>query len=202
MIPVQSYPSGRHFIEIKRTTLVKSLIVLVEGRMHRRNVLTLAGLFGCTCLVGLSGCATLSRPLPERRPTQVYASFSKTWGAAVDYFARSGVSVDTTDRLSGIIRADATTMPLDESHFGLCGNSVPVPSWSKYVGFYWTRKYGERPFGAPFTAIVHGDSTRATVSVTADWIDTHGKQIKCSASLKTGWEQQTEGAIKTKAEGH
>lgn len=186
MIPVQSYRSGRHFIEIKRTTLLpatsstlfafrwkrrdgigavrgtdspnglaagargaalrlKLLVVLVEGHMHRRNVLTLAGLFGCTCLVGLSGCASLARPLPERRPTQVYASFSKTWGAAVDYFERSGVSVDTADRSSGIIRADATTMPRDKSHFGLCGNSVLEPYWYEDRGFYWTRNYGERP---------------------------------------------------------
>jgi hypothetical protein len=168
--------------------------------MQPRNVLTPIGLFCCTAVVGLLGCASLARPLPERKPTQVHASLGKTWGAAVDYFVRSGVFVDTTDRSSGIIRADTTTMPPDRSHFGLCGNSVPVPSWSKYVGFYWTRKYGERPFGAPFTAIVHGDSTRATVSVTANWIDTQGKQIKCSASLKTGWEQQSEAAIKTKAE--
>jgi hypothetical protein len=170
--------------------------------MHRRNVITLVGPFGYTCLFGLSGCASLSRPLPEPRPTQVYASFSKTWGAAVDYFARSGISVDTTARSSGMIRADATTMPRDKSHFGLCGNSVLEPYWNKYRGFYWTRNYGERPLGAPFTAIVHGDSTRATVTVTADWIDAHGKEIKCSTSLKTGWEQQTEAAIKTKAEGH
>jgi hypothetical protein len=169
--------------------------------MHRRNVLTLAGLFGCTCLVGLSGCASLSRPLPERRPTQVYAPFSKTWGAAVDYFARSGVSVDTTDRSTGIIRADTTTMPADKSHFGLCGNSGLEFYWEEDRGFYWTRGHWERPFGAPFTAIVHGDSTRATVTVTADWIDAHGKQVKCSTSYKTGWEQETEAAIKTKAEG-
>jgi hypothetical protein len=168
--------------------------------MDRRNVLTLAGLFGCTCLVGLSGCASLSRPLPERRPTQVYASFSKTWGAAVDYFERSGVSVDTTARSSGVIRADATTMPRDKSHFGLCGNSVLEPYWYEDSGFYWTRNYGERPLGAPFTAIIHGDSTRATLRVSSEWIDANGKEVKCSKTSSNAWDQHTEVAIKREAE--
>jgi hypothetical protein len=167
--------------------------------MHRRNVLTLAGLFGCACLVGLSGCASLSRPLPERRSTQVYASFSKTWGAAMDYFARSGVSVDTTGRSSGVIKADATTMPRDKSHFGLCGNTMLKSYWLGDQGWVWSTKYEERPVGAPFTAIVHGDSTRATVSVTAEWIDANGKEVKCSKPSNS-WEQQTEAAIKTQAE--
>ena len=168
--------------------------------MQPRNVVIPIGLFCCTTLVGLLGCAPLARPLPERKPTHIHASFGKTWGAAVDYFEQSGISVDTTDRSSGIIRADATTMPRDKSHFGLCGNSALEPYWEDGRGWDWIRNYGERPFGAPFTAIVHGDSARATVGVTADWIDAHGKQIKCSASSKTGWEQQSEAAIKTKAE--
>jgi hypothetical protein len=169
--------------------------------MQPRNVLALTGLFCCTCLVGLSGCAPLGRPLPEPRPTLVYASSSKTWDAALDYFGRSGVAVDTTDRSSGIIRAATTTMPPDRSHFGLCGNSVLTPYWENGRGWDWEiRSGGERPFGAPFTAIIQGDSSRATVAVTADWIDGHGKPIKCSTSLKTGWEQQTEAAIKTQAE--
>jgi hypothetical protein len=167
--------------------------------MRPRNVLTLIGLFCCADLEGLSGCASLSRSLPERRPTQVYASFSKTWGAAVDYFARSGVSVDTTDRSSGVIRADATTMPQDESHFGLCGNSMLESYWEGDRGWVWSTKYEERPVGAPFTAVVHGDNTRATVSVTAEWIDANGNHVKCSKPSNS-WEQQTEAAIKTQAE--
>jgi hypothetical protein len=169
--------------------------------MRPRNVLTLIVLFCCTALVGLLGCASLARPLPERKPTDVNASFSKTWGAAVDYFVRSGVSVDTTDRSSGIIRADTTTMPPDRSHFGLCGGNVHVYAYwreDEYVGWALGRDYVGRPFGAPFTAIVHGDSTRATVSVTADWIDAEGKQVKCSASSS---QLASEVAIKTKAEG-
>ena len=167
--------------------------------MRARNALTLIGLFCCADLVGLSGCASLARPLPDRRPTQVYASFSKTWGAAVDYFARVGVAVDTTERSSGVIRADATTMPRDKSHFGLCGNSMLEPYWDAYRGWEWSRTYAERPVGAPFTAIVRGDSARATVSVTAEWIDANGKKVKCSKPSNS-WEQQTEAAIKTQAE--
>jgi hypothetical protein len=169
--------------------------------MHPRNVPVPIGLFCCTALVGLLGCASLARPLPERKPTNVYASVGKTWGATVDYFAQSGRSVDTTDRSSGIVRADATTGPPDRSYFGSCGKSFVEPDWrGKYGGWALTTKYEGPPVGAPFIVIVHGDSTRATVSVTAEWIDAHGKQIKCSPSSKTWWEQGAEEAIKTRAE--
>lgn len=168
--------------------------------MQPRNAVLLIGLFCCTDAVGLSGCASLSPPLPERRPTNVYASVGKTWGASVDYFAQSGISLDTTDRSSGLIRAGAATLPRDRSHFGLCGNSMLKAYWLGDQGWDWSRPYEEPPLGAPFTAIVHGDSTRATVTVTADWIDASGKEIKCSNSSKTVWEQRSEAAIKAKAE--
>jgi hypothetical protein len=170
--------------------------------MQPRNVLTLIGLFCCTALMGLLGCASLAPPLPEPKPTLVYASFSKTWGAAVDYFEQSGRWVDTTDRSVGIIREDTTAMPPDRSNFRLCGNFGVEHFWrGEYGGWAVTSNYEGPPVGAPFIAIVHGDSTRATVSVTAEWIDAHGKQIKCSPSSKTWWEQGAEAAIKTKAEG-
>lgn len=169
--------------------------------MQPRNVLIPFELCCCTALVGLLGCASFARPLPEPKPTDVNASFSKTWGAAVDYFERSGWSVDTTDRSSGIVRADATIVPPDKSHFGLCGNSVIEPYWSGEQGGWDLIWHDETPpIGAPFTAIVHGDSARATVTITAYWINADGKQIKCSPSSKTSWEQQSEAAIKTGAE--
>jgi hypothetical protein len=169
--------------------------------MKPGNALSPFKLCSCTALVGLLGCASLARPLPERKPTEVYASFGKTWGAAVDYLERSGRSVDTTDRSSGIIRADATTIPSDKSHFGLCGNSVVEHYWLGEEGGWQTvRDYEGPPVGAPFTAIVRGDSARATVTVTSEWIDSRGKQVRCSSSSKTWWEKGSEEAIRTTAE--
>jgi len=92
--------------------------------MQRRNVLPPAALCGFACFFGVLGCASLARPIPEPKPTRVYASFTRTWGAAVEYFARSGVSLDTTDRSAGVIKADLTTMPRDKSFFGSCGSSM------------------------------------------------------------------------------
>jgi hypothetical protein len=129
----------------------------------------------------------------------VYASFAKTWGAAVDYLARSGVSLDTTDRSSGVIRADVTTMAGDKSHFASCGSSTVQPYWHEYGGWRWyTDSHGPPP-GAPFIAVVHGDSTRATLRVRSEWIDAAGKEVKCSET-SSWWDQQTEAAIKTQAE--
>jgi hypothetical protein len=167
--------------------------------MQSRNFSILVGLFCCADLAALSGCASLARPLPERKAAEVYASYGKTWGAAVDYFARSGISLDTTDRASGVIRADVTAMPRDKTYFASCSISVVEPYWEGDQGWNWSTKHEQPPVGAPFTAIVQGDSTRATVSVTANWIDAHGNQMKCS-TISDPWEQQTEAAIKSKAE--
>jgi hypothetical protein len=169
--------------------------------MKPRNALIPFELCCCTALVGLLGCASLARPLPDRKPTHVYASFTKTWGAAVEYLERSGRSVDTTDRSSGIIRADATTIPSAKSYFGLCGKSVIEHHWTGEEGGWESiAHYEGPPIGAPFTAIVQGDSSRATVTVTTEWIDARGKQILCSPSSKTWWEQGAEEAIRTTAE--
>lgn len=169
--------------------------------MQPRNVRMVIGSFCCAAIMGLLGCASLARPLPGRKPTNVYASFGKTWSATMDYFAQSGRSVDTTDRSSGIIRADATTMPRDKSHLGLCGNSHVESYWGgEHGGWHLTRVYEVPPVGAPFIAVVRGDSTRATVSVTSQWMDLEGKKINCSTSSKTSWEQQSEATIQTRAE--
>jgi hypothetical protein len=117
----------------------------------------------------------------------------------VDYFARSGVSVDTTERSSGVIRADVTTMPRDKSHFRSCGNSTIKNYWSEDQGWYWYTQPQDPPVGAPFIAIVRGDSAHATLSVSSEWIDAAGKEVKCSETL-SWWDRQTEAAIKTKAE--
>jgi hypothetical protein len=71
--------------------------------------------------------------------------------------------------------------------------------WSEYGGWRWDTQSHGPPVGTPFTAIVHGDSTRATLSVSSEWIDTAGKEVKCSTT--SSWkDQQTEAAIKTEAE--
>jgi hypothetical protein len=159
----------------------------------------------CTALVGLSGCASLARPIPEPKPTQVYASFSKTWVAAVDYLARSGVSLDTADRSSGVIKADLTAATLDKSHFGSCEGSVAEFQGGEYAsnqhgGWYWyTPQFHGPPVGRPFIAIVQGDSAHAKLSVRSEWIDAAGREVKCAETSR--WrDQQTESAIKTEAE--
>ncbi len=173
--------------------------------MQRRNALALTGLSRLACLLCLLGCASLARPIPEPKPTQVYASFSKTWVAAVDYLARSGVSLDTADRSSGVIKTDLKTTTLDKSHFGSCSGSViefqgAEYALNEYEGSYWyTPQFGGPPIGRPVIAIVQGDSVRAKLSIRSVWIDAAGKEAKCAETSR--WrDQQTEAAIKTEAE--
>jgi len=57
------------------------------------------------------------------------------------------------------------------------------------------------PVGATFNVLVHGDSTRSSVVVTADWIgyDSNGSsRLPCVTTGK--WEQEFETAIKAQAE--
>lgn len=173
--------------------------------MKLRNALIPLELCCCTALVVLSGCTSLARPIPEPKPTQVYASFSKTWVAAVDYLARSGVSLDTADRSSGVIKADLKTTTLDKSQFGSCKGSVIEFQGGEYAsnqhgGWYWyTPQFRGPPIGRPFIAIVQGDSAHARLSVRSEWIDASGKEVKCAETSR--WrDQQTEAAIKTQAE--
>jgi hypothetical protein len=173
--------------------------------MQRRNVLAPTGLYSYACLFGLLGCASLARPIPEPKPTKVYASFSKTWVAAVDYLARSGIALDTADRSSGVIKADLTATILDKSHFGSCEGSVIEFQGSEYAsnqhgGWYWyTPQFHGPAIGRPFIAIIQGDSAHAKLSVRSEWIDAAGKEVKCAETSR--WrDQQTEAAIKTQAE--
>jgi hypothetical protein len=177
----------------------------VEEAMQRRNVLAPTGLYSYACLFGLLGCASLARPIPEPKPTKVYASFSKTWVAAVDYLARSGIALDTADRSSGVIKADLTATILDKSHFGSCEGSVIEFQGSEYASnqhgdWYWyTPQFHGPPIGRPFIAIIQGDSAHAKLSVRSEWIDAAGKEVKCAETSR--WrDQQTEAAIKTQAE--
>ena len=173
--------------------------------MQRRNTLALTGFSRFACLLCLLGCASLARPIPEPKPTQVYASFSKTWVAAVDYLARSGVSLDTADRSSGVIKTDLTATTLDKSHFGSCEGSVVEFQGGEYAsnqhgGWYWyTPQFHGPPIGRPFIAIVQGDGAHAKLSVRSEWIDAAGKEVKCAETSR--WrDHQTEAAIKTEAE--
>jgi hypothetical protein len=71
--------------------------------------------------------------------------------------------------------------------------------WSEYGGWRRYTQPQAPPIGAPFIAIVHGDSRRSTLSVSSEWIDAAGKEVKCSKT-SVWWDQQTEAAIKTQAE--
>ncbi len=132
----------------------------------------------------LTGCATLPPAPPARPDTNVHASFGRTWDAVVDYFARSSIPIKTIDRSSGLIAAESQRLSGDNSRYAGCKNalaSVPVE-------------------GASFNVLIHGDSTRSTVRVTANWIGSTVSQMSIHCQTTDVWEMEFETAIKAKAE--
>lgn len=136
-------------------------------------------------IVLLAACVPPPSAPPPRPDTQVNASFSRVWDAVVDRFARSSVPVKTIDRSSGLIAAESMRINGDLSSYGGC-NVMGVRN--------------APPVGAGFNVLIHGDSTRSSIVVTADWIgvDGAGNRIGCVTTGK--WEQEFEAAIKARAE--
>lgn len=130
------------------------------------------------------GCATLPPAPSARADTQVNAPFGRTWEAVVDYFARASIPIKTIDRASGIIAAEAVSLPGDSGRFGVCKNQL--------------RRFD--PEGASFNALVRGDSTQAVVRVTATWMAYGGGAPGIRCQTNDVWEREFEAAIKTKAE--
>lgn len=138
-----------------------------------------------SCLLALSGCASLPPAPPERSDTIVAAPFGKTWDAVVDYFARSSIPVKTIDRASGLIAAETTRLSGDNSGYASCSNGV----------------FSATAEGASFNALVKGDSIRSTVRVTASWIKpTPPGAMSVQCVTTDVWEKNFEGAIKYRAE--
>lgn len=133
----------------------------------------------------LFGCASLPPAPALRSDTQVNGSFGKTWDAVVDYFARSSIPVKTIDRSSGLIAAEATRMAGDNSRFATC-NILGLRNVA--------------PEGGTFNVIIHGDSTRSMIRVTANWIGLDGKGDRIDCVSHDTFEQEFEAAIKAKVE--
>ena len=147
----------------------------------------------CAAMLGLVACAHPNPPAPPAPvPTMaVNASFGRTWDAAIDVFAAQNVPIQTLDRSSGLIVAQPLSIAMSDQSISTawadCGDN------GQHVRFV--------PSMAYYNVLVRGDSTHATVHVTAKWVSVGGGRT-VSCSTKGVFEINFETLVKQKAEAH
>lgn len=141
-------------------------------------------------LVAAFGCASAPRQAPERQPTSVAASFGQTWDAAIDIFAAHNIPIKTLDRSSGLIVAEQSRVgPSDVAKFADCGKRLMAVVTAGVTG-------DVGPARADYNVLVRGDSTRATVRVTAHFTEHSGRRC----TTRGVFESEVEAAVKSGAE--
>ncbi len=139
---------------------------------------------GATCIL-LLGCALTPPPAPVPRfAMPVSAGFDAVWDAVIDHFADSNIPIATIERASGLIASYRLDVGLTSGFiYADCGRSWQGPIPAEY---------------AVYNVVARGDERAATLRVTALW-STPSAPFECST--RGVWEDQTERAIKAKAEG-
>jgi hypothetical protein len=142
-----------------------------------------------------------------REATPVTASFGRTWDAVIDIFAERNIPIRTMDRQSGFIAAEPSAIPTGTNESDAyavsladCGGTEAVAA----TGFGVATGKGTRNAAttATYNILVRGDSTAATVKVTARFVyqpmASSLSAVTCS-SLGV-WETEVEQDIKQRAE--
>ena len=92
---------------------------------------------------------------PAPPPVSVDASVGRTWDAAVEAFTTDRIGLRTVDRLSGLIVSDTVALPQSNPAHARCGSDMGMARGASR---------------AIYTVLVRGDSTRSTVTASAQWI--------------------------------
>lgn len=136
------------------------------------------------------GCASAPKSALERQPLPVAASFGQTWDAAIDVFAAHNIPIKTLDRSSGLIVAEQSRVgPSDVAKFADCGRRLMAVVTAGMTGDIG-------PARADYNVLVRGDSTRATVRVTAHFTEHSGRRC----TTRGVFESDVEAAVKSGAE--
>lgn len=130
----------------------------------------------------LAGCAAPPSVAPTpRAPMSVQASLGRTWDATIEFFAERSIPIRTLERASGLVVTEPMAVsPDDGAAWADCGSG-------------WV---AERfPTAASYNVLVRGDSSAATIKVTARWVD--GDRACTSRGI---YEQELETHIRQRAE--
>lgn len=130
--------------------------------------------------------------------TRVAASFGRTWNALVDALLERGIPIRAIDRASGVVAAEAPRLtPAEALAYADCGRSRsgaggfrPRAESTSDDGRYLAT-------GAIYNIVVRGDSTAATVRVTARFTSTESP-VGCES--RAVLERAVEADVKHRAE--
>jgi hypothetical protein len=142
------------------------------------------------CGVGLTVAACVPPQEPEvaAKPADlsIAAPFDRTWNAVVEHFAMNSIPIRTLDRSSGLIVTDDMRVPgkpTEQARWAVCSTGFGM-------------KFG--PTVGSYNVLIRGDSSKATVRVTARWEDTGRPANVCQT---TGvYEGNLAAAIRQRAE--
>ncbi|MBP6670420.1 MAG: hypothetical protein KA180_13290 [Gemmatimonadales bacterium] len=131
----------------------------------------------------LVACAAPPATLvPAPRPATVTAaSFGHTWDAVIEHFAERSIPIRTLERASGIVITDPMRVDPDRGiEWADCGTGWVADRF---------------PTAGSFNVLVRGDSTSATVKVTARWVH---EDKECAS--RDVFEKELEEAIRVRAQ--
>lgn len=133
-----------------------------------------------TILVACAAAPATVAPVP-RPATVTAASFGRTWDAVIEHFAERSIPIRTLERASGIVITDPTRVDPDKGvEWADCGTGWVADRF---------------PTAGSFNVLVRGDSTSATVKVTARWVY---EAKECAT--RDVFEKELEEAIRLRAQ--
>jgi hypothetical protein len=129
-------------------------------------------------------------PPAPRTATRVAASFGKTWDVLISVFADRRILIQTLDRSSGLIIADAQPVAGKTDSIADCGTTALGASY--------------RANAASWNVVVRGDSTQSTIKATVRFVagaptgTLYTAAGECSS--RGTWEIALERGVKSAAE--
>ena len=155
-------------------------------------------------LVGLMMVMACSQTVPpvqtlQRQGTEINASVGKTWDETINQFANFNIPIATLERASGFVATKELNANVDTTYYD-CGKQTG--------GIDGDLRYPASRVS--YNVRVLGDSTHATVKVTAEYTSdyaktgflatTPGPSIHRDCSSKGKFEQSFEQAVRVGAE--
>ena len=137
------------------------------------------------------GCTSPAPPAPPPRPAvDLAASTDATWNAVIDLFVDRNIPIKTMDRASGFMSGELVPLAEEDARaWADCGTQLgPDPPATT----------------GTFNILIRGDSSRASIRVTAKWIRDDRSEATRDARVCTTrsvWERGIEGAVRAKVEG-